>query len=227
MTSKTVMHLLIVITLFFTYCNSNGKNKIETNQSDTSTKDSSTVSSSEKDTLKDSSDSYNYDTTLKGGYSLSFKTEDSLEYLYLKKDQPIKLIAFCSRGLPYKNLGYKGADFTDYFVLAHSFGSRNPTYIELIKKSTGQNVLKNGSAWIGANESEELLLYSEIDIPSEKDKMTLYNIKTGHKKLFDFPKHIFDEPMVLNRIHIDTITDNHLIIEYETKNGLIKQAYNR
>src|SRR6187402_1164418 len=68
---------------------------------------------------------YNYKTTLKGGYSIVFKVDDTLEYLYLKKQATIKEIAACSRGLRYKNLGYVGADFTDYFVLVHSFGTAN------------------------------------------------------------------------------------------------------
>ena len=52
----------------------------------------------------------------------------------------------------YKNLGYVGADFTNYFVLVHSFGLGNPRQIELIKKSTGKNILKENAVWIDADE---------------------------------------------------------------------------
>ena len=78
---------------------------------------------------------YDYGTTLKGGYKILFKVDDSLEYLYLKKgNKTIIELSSMSKGLPYKNLGYIGADFTHYFILVHSFGGGNPHYIELIKK---------------------------------------------------------------------------------------------
>src|SRR5215203_7311973 len=91
---------------------------------------------------------YDYDTTLKGGYTISFKVDDSLQYLYLKKgNKTISELSSTSRGMLYKNLGYVGADFTNYFVLVHSFGGGNPHYIDLIKKTTGKNVFKNAPAW--------------------------------------------------------------------------------
>ena len=74
--------------------------------------------------------------------------------------------------MPYKNFGYVGADFTDYFVLTHSFGSGSPHDIELIQKSTGKNILKPGAAWIDQNEQKQILLYSDNDSPLPKDKMT-------------------------------------------------------
>ena len=70
---------------------------------------------------------YDYDTSLKGGYSILFKVDDSLQYLYLKKgNNTITELSSTSRGMLYKNLGYVGADFQDYFVLVHSFGVRQP-----------------------------------------------------------------------------------------------------
>src|SRR6187399_476067 len=119
---------------------------------------------------------YDSDTILKRGYTISFKADDSLEYLYLKKGNKIIVeLSSCSRGLPYKNLGYVAADFKDYFVLAHSFGLGNP------------NSIKDWAAWIDAVVDKEFLLYSENDVPGAKDKMILLNIKTGQKKLFSFP----------------------------------------
>lgn len=179
---------------------------------------------------------YDYDTTLKGGYTISFKADDSLEYLYLKKgDKVITELSSMGIGLLYKNLGYVGADFTDYFVLVHSFGSGNPHYIELIKKATGENILKNGEdlfdepAWIDADEKKEYLLYSEKDVPSKNNKMTLLNIRTGRKQYFSFPSDIFGEPQVLNRIWIDKLTDKQLIIKYYKANSLHEKTiiYNR
>jgi hypothetical protein len=171
---------------------------------------------------------YDYDTTLKGGYTISFKVDDSLQYLYLKKGNiTITELSSISRGMLYKNLGYVGADFTNYFVLVHSFGSGNPHYIELIKKSNGKNVLKDGAAWIDVDEEKEYLLYSDNDVPDKNDKMTLYNIRTGQKQLFSFPTDIFDVPEVLNRIQISKLTDKQLVIKYDTEKGSVTKMYSR
>jgi hypothetical protein len=171
---------------------------------------------------------YDYDTTLKGGYTISFKVDDSLQYLYLKKgSKTITELASTSRGLLHKNLGYVGADFKDYFILVHSFGSGNPHYIELIKKSTGRNALKEGAAWIDVDEKKEFILYSDNDVPNSKNKMTLYNIRTGQKQFFSFPSDIFDEPQILNRIQISKLTDKQLAIKYDTEKGSKTKVYSR
>ena len=95
---------------------------------------------------------YDYPTSLKGGYNIAFKV-DSVQHLFLKKgNKTIIELASIDKGMLQKNLGYIGADFRDYFVFVHSFGSGNPHYIELIKKATGKNLLDEGAAWIDADE---------------------------------------------------------------------------
>lgn len=176
----------------------------------------------------DEVDPYVYGTTLTNGYKISFKVDDSLQYLYLKKgNKTITELAVTSKGLPYKNLGYIGADFKDYFVLVHSFGSGNPHYIELIKKTTGKNVLKNGAAWIGVEEKKGFLLYSDNDVPDPKDKMILYNIKSGQRQKFPFPSDIFGEPQILNRIQIHKLSATQLVIRYDTEKGSRTKVYSR
>jgi hypothetical protein len=171
---------------------------------------------------------YDYDTTLKGGYTISFKVDDSLQYLFLKKgNKTITELFSTTKGMPYKNLGYVGADFKDYFVLVHSFGGGNPHYIDLIKKTTGKNVFKNAPAWIDAEEKKEILLYSDSDVPNNKDQMTLYDLHTGQKKYFNFPTDIFDGPQVLNRIQISKLTNKQLVITYDTEKGTKTKVYNR
>jgi hypothetical protein len=171
---------------------------------------------------------YGYDTTLKGGYRISFKVDEDMQYLYLKKgNKTIAEISSTSKGMLHKNLGYVGADFTNFFVLVHSFGGGNPHYIELIKKATGENVLKNGAAWIDADKKKEFLLYSDNDVPHKKDKMTLFNIRTGQKRYFRFPDDIFDGPEVLYRIQISRLTDKQLVIKYDTEKGSRTKVYNR
>ena len=159
---------------------------------------------------------YDYQTDLIGGYKIVFKVDKDTEYLYLaRKGKTIAELSSMSKGLPYKNLGYVGADFKEYFVLVHSFGSGNPHQIELIKKSTGKNLLSRDACWIDVVEKKEVLLYSDEGEPSAKDKMILYNIRTGRKQYFHFPRDIFDGPEVLYRIKIKQLTDKFLIIEYE------------
>ena len=173
-------------------------------------------------------ESYNYDTTLKGGYTISFKVDDTLQYLYLKKgDRTIRELASTSKGMLYKNLGYVGADFKDFFVLVHSFGSGNPHYIELIKKATGKNIIKEGAAWIDVNETKEFLLYSDNDVPNPGNKMTLHNLRTGQKQFFNFPADIFGEPEILNRIRIHTLSGKQLVVKYNTEKGSKTKKYSR
>lgn len=186
------------------------------------------ITSNAQTTSTNDIEPYDYDTTLKGGYSISFKVNDSLQYLFLKKgNRTIAELASTSRGLLYKNLGYVGADFNDYFLLVHSFGSGNPHYIELIKKANGKNVLKNGAALIDVDKKGEHLLYCDTDVPNQKDKIILFNIKTGQKQFFNFPSDIFNEPQILNRIQVDTLTDKELVIRYYVENGSKTKMYSR
>lgn len=171
---------------------------------------------------------YDFDTTLRAGYHISFTTDDSLQYLFLKKgNQTIAELSSMSKRLPYKNLGYIGADYTHYFVLVHSYGGGNPRYIQLFKKSTGKNLLNAGAAMIAVDERQEYLLYSENDVPGKKDKMTLLNIRTGQKEQFPFPAAILNEPQVLNRISISRLNKELLVINYQTENGNRTKQYKR
>lgn len=126
-----------------------------------------------------------------------------------------------------QNLGFVGADFTNYFVLVQAYGSGNPHYIGLIRKETGKNLLKPGAAWIDADEKKEYLLYSDVDVPKKKDKMILLNIGTGVKQYFNFPEDIFEEPGILYRIESSSITEKKLVIKYSTQQGEKTKSYNR
>jgi len=160
---------------------------------------------------------YDYPTKLIGGYNILFKADDSTEYLYLTKgNKRIAELASDVRGGLYKSLGYVGADFKEYFVFVHSYGSGNPHEIELIKKTTGKNILKTDAWWIDVLKKKEALLYSDQDVPTTKDKMILYSVSSGKKRLLSFPKDVFNEPMILYRIKIKTLTDKYLIIKYDT-----------
>jgi hypothetical protein len=160
---------------------------------------------------------YDYPTKLIGGYNILFKADDSTEYLYLTRgNKRIAELASDVRGGLYKSLGYVGADFKEYFVFVHSYGSGNPHEIELIKKTTGKNILKTDAWWIDVVKKKEALLYSDQDVPTTKDKMILYSVSTGKKRLLSFPNDVFNEPMILYRIKIKALTDKYLIIQYDT-----------
>jgi hypothetical protein len=172
--------------------------------------------------------SYPYDTILKGGYTISYRVDDSVQYLYLNKDnKTISELFSTSRGMPYKNLGYVVADFTNFFVLAHSFGSGNPHYIELIKKRTGENTLNSEAIWIDAEENKEYLLYCNISDLEKNGKMTLFNLRTGRKQFFRFPGDILNGTEVLNRIRISRLTEKQLVIRYEIEHATKIKLYNR
>lgn len=156
------------------------------------------------------------DTYLKVGFSIIYKTDDEVQYLIYKKGKRvIDTLNSCSIGLPEKNLGYVISDFDDTFIFGQSFGSGNPTYVQLYEKETGKNLIKEYSAIIDVDRIKQILLYSENDVPNQKDKMTLFDIKNGIKKNYEFPKEIFGEAEILNRIHITNITVESFTIEYE------------
>lgn len=171
---------------------------------------------------KGQQDDSDYPTRLKGGYKIVFKT-DTLDRLYLQKgDKIITELSDGSKGMLQKSLGYLGADFMDYFVLVHSFGSGNPHEIELIKKSTGNNILQQGACWVDADEKSGFLLYTYDDMPhSSRDKMILYNVVTKQKKYLSFPPEIFKQDFL--DIAIVKVNDSLLVIKYPLTNGGEKQ----
>ncbi|WP_460558094.1 hypothetical protein [Ferruginibacter profundus] len=166
-----------------------------------------------------------YDTSLKGGFSISFhhNTEDQF-LLYQKGQKIIDTIGNCSLGLLYKNSGYIGADFDNSFVFVQSYGSGNPDYIQLYDKETATNLIANGSAWIDVDTARQVLLYSKADVPLPSDSMSLFDAKKNTNRQYAFPKEIFDEPQRLNRIRLTNVTDKTFTIEYEFKDRQITKT---
>ena len=171
-----------------------------------------------------------FDTSIKGGFSISFSYDTANQYLIYKKgEKVIDTISGCSLGLLYKNLGYIGADFDKTFVFVNSYGSGNPHYIRLIDKETAKDLISRGSAWIDVDTIRQVLLYSKADVPFETDSMTLLDTKTMKEKEYAFPEEIFSEPEKLNRITLINITDKTFTIEYEYQDGSItkRKTYSR
>ncbi len=160
-----------------------------------------------------------FSTKLKGGFSISYYYDKELQYLLYKKDEKvIDTLNSCSLGLPYKNLGYIGADFDNTFVFVNSFGIGNPNYIFLYDKETLKSLIPNGSVWIDVDTLKGVLLYSKAGVPYEKDKMTLFDTKKMTEEDYVFPIEIFDEEEILDRISLLNITDETFFIEYKVKN---------
>ena len=166
--------------------------------------------------IKENPYSSNYDTTLKKGFIISYFYDSQFQYLFYKKENNIiDTLSVCSIQLPYKNLGYIGADFDNTFVLVKSYGSSNPHYISLYEKEKMKNLLSTGSALIDVDTINQVLLYSKNDVPNEGDNMTLYDTKTMIQKDYHFPNEIFNESEKLNRINLVNITDTTFTIEYK------------
>ncbi|WP_298119586.1 hypothetical protein [Flavobacterium sp.] len=158
----------------------------------------------------------NNETYLKGGFSIIYSTDNEEQYLIFKKDEKvIDTLNSCSFGCLEKNLGYVISDFDDTFILGQSFGGGNPTVIQLYEKKTGKNLIKQYSAIIDVDTTKQVVLYSENDVPKQTDRMTLFDAKTRQKKTYEFPKEVFGEPEILNRIHLTNTTDKSFTIEYE------------
>jgi hypothetical protein len=59
--------------------------------------------------------------------------------------------------------------------------------------------------------------------------MTLFDTKKMIQKDYAFPKEIFDDPEILNRIRLINVSDKEFTIEYEFKDWTVtkRKKYNR
>ena len=232
----TPYKLLASIFILALSCNNHKTNKaisIDTTKSLVDTNKQAAIDSNYLnivEQIKENPYSDNYDTVIKGGFSISYYHDTEDQYLIYKKGQKvIDTIGGGSLGLLYKNLGYIGADFDKTFVFVNSFGGGNPHYIQLLDKETAKNLIPDGSAWIDVDTSKQVFLYSKADVPSETDSMTLFDTEKMTQKKYAFPKEIFDEPEKLNRIRLINVTHKTFTIEYDFKDGTItkKKMYSR
>jgi hypothetical protein len=172
---------------------------------------------------------YEFQTSLKNGYRIVFGTDrKEFKSLYLYQGRRrIAEVSSVSCGMPHKNLGYVGADFRDYFVLVHSFGSGNPNYIQLIRKSDGKDRIKSSSAWIDADEKHGLLIYSEDAVPEPGDRMKVLDLRNFRVESYRFPSDMFDESEVLNRITDVTVGRSRLKVSYRVGRQVRTKSYLR
>ena len=181
--------LLTGIILFLFSCKSDKKQLTPQKSKIESLKPNKIVTQNKKSIFEDKKSTVaaadNNEINLKGGYSISYNTDNEDQYLLYKKGTNIiDTLNSCSIGLPIKNLGYIICDFNDTFIIGQSYGSGNPNIIQLYEKKTGKKLIKEYSAIIDIDTTSQILLYSENDVPNSEDKMILLDIKKRNKQFF-------------------------------------------
>src|SRR3569623_296024 len=99
-----------------------------------------------QDNSDDEKPTYDFDTTLKGGCSLYYTTDDTMQYLYLRKGNKLKLISSDDIGAHQSMLCIISGDFDDYFVLTHTLHlvhQQDPIMCDLFEKKTMRLVMKS------------------------------------------------------------------------------------
>lgn len=178
---------------------------------------------------------YPYNTKLSNGYYLKhkvFKDPEGNQYVQsltlMNAEKTIKEFGYSSYGLPYKNIGYVGADFNKSFVMVYSFGSGNPHIFELINKESGKK-LRSGT-WVGVNEFEQILLYIENEHDKD-ERLIIYDIKNNNEIIstgFEMSKCV--EHLIgglRNCVQIDTVTTNEIVLKIDTDEERIIKKYKR
>ena len=158
---------------------------------------------------------YDFDTTLKGGYSIVYKTDDSLQYLFLKKGDFCKQISVDEKENSTQLLGFKLADFDDYFVLGHNLHIWQPedqTEFELIEKKTGNIIIH--ASYIDADEKNSLILYYNATRESFSDSMKLFNIVTKTTESFAVPMDDKEDTRLINKIRIKKISPKYFTVSF-------------
>jgi hypothetical protein len=182
---------------------------------DSINKISSVNRNSDADLTSDIGESpYSFDTTLKGGYSISYRTDDSMQYLFLTKGVFSKQISSEDKTMTTKLLGFKVADFENHFILLHTLhvlGGDDPNEFELIEKTSGDITLN--AAYIDSDEELNSILYFDDTKEFFGHEMFLYNVQTKKTETFRFPFEDADARLI-NKIRIKSLTSKFLIVTY-------------
>ena len=179
---------------------------------------------------------YDFQTSLKNGFKLEYRvyiesnSPDTLQTIFLIKDtSEIKdLTGGSSYGLPHKNIGYIGADFDSSFVFVQSFGSGNPSEIQLIDKKTGK-ILRKGT-WVDANEENQILLYIE-NINASNEQLKIFDIENNKETIVnDFHDCKCVQYAIgglRDCVSIDSIKKQYIILTASYEDDKIEKKYNR
>lgn len=176
--------------------------------------------------------SYDFDTLLSDGYHLSYHLKlgkEKLQSLTLMKGQKeIRMLNEVSAGMLPKNLGYIGADLGDYFMFSQSFGSGNPTDIQIIEKKTGKE-LKKGS-WVDEDTNELVVLYIS-NIHEENEELKLYDLKNQKERtISDFNNCRCVKNVIVGMrgcVAIKSVSQREIVLAVEYENENIIKKYKR
>ncbi len=178
---------------------------------------------------------YPFDTLLKNGYHLSYRVEkdsvddEMIQHLFLTKgNREIAEINANSYGIPFKSLGYIGADFGDTFAFIVFYGSGNPDEMRLIQKETG-SLLKSGF-WVGVHEEGGILLYVTEE-EKENEMLMLYDVRNKKERaISDFKRSECVQNNYgghRNCIDIDMVTDQFVVLKIDSEEERIVKRYRR
>lgn len=170
---------------------------------------------------------YDLDTVLKNGYYLKFRIDSNKQSIFLVNWHEIAKIASTSLGLPFRMLGYKISDFPQQFVFGHSNGSGNPVDIELIDKKTGSNLIKQGSIFLDADETNELLLYAGDDFRVKKENIFLFDAKKNITRSIILPSTIRRHSGIVESIQIDTVFNWSIILSVTLEDSIFRLPIDR
>lgn len=165
-----------------------------------------------QDSTDEEKPEYKFDSTLKGGYSLYYTTDDSLQYLYLRKGDTLRLIRTddISNQNRQTMLGFIAADFNDYFILVHALQRKQlqeyPIPCELFEKKTAAKVLE---ADFITNDDDYILLHNSR---SKNDSLRLYNVDTKKIETFAMPTKVEGYDKLINSIELKAITTARLTL---------------
>ncbi len=163
-----------------------------------------------QDDSDDKKPTYGFDTTLKGGYFLHYTTDDSLQYLYLRKGEKLKLISTEEIYNKQYLLGFVAADFDDHFLLVHTMHilhQEDPIMCDLYEKKTMNLVMRS---YFITWEGNYLLLHNA----DGTNRMQLYNLTTKKSEYFLLPDETKHDARLVNAIKIKAITTESLTLKY-------------
>ncbi|UKN01333.1 hypothetical protein K6119_16520 [Paracrocinitomix mangrovi] len=134
---------------------------------------------------------YPYDTSLSGGYHLSYRVdtlyEESMQYLLLMKNNKlVDTISGMSLGLIFRNLGFIIADYNDFFLFGNSFSFGSQNNCSLIQKSNGKTVC---SGFFLENSVEDnWFMYTSDDVMDGLDTLFYIDMTTLKAEYFPVPE---------------------------------------
>jgi len=185
---------------------------------------------------------YTYEVNLNNGYWLKFEvgilqTERTCnKSLYLMKDSlQISLLSETQIQTRNSRLGYISQDYDSLFLFVSSGGGQSQVVFDLIKKSTGESVLRGlliNNQFLekeSNGENDNFFIFESIDSSLTKNYTEqhyfIYSIKDAIKREIKFPSDIEDECSVVaypNCLQLIRSIDNRITVSYYSRTEVEK-----